>query len=461
MEGYNKKLLLDIVLANIDKGIAIINRNGEFTYYNRKISEVEGYEPEEVLGHNVQEMFPSDSSSMLNVLGTGKPVYNNLQEYINKNGKKIFSMVSDIPIIDNGQIEGVIEFVSDIDQIKKIYESISNFEEQAETVKKQIKSRAKKLYEFKDFKTLDKLLMEIVMRSKKLSTSESNVLIFGETGTGKEIMAQSIHRASNRKNKPFIAQNCAAIPETLLESILFGTSKGSFTGSVERDGLFEKADGGTLLLDELNSMPMHLQSKLLRVIQEGYIRKVGGDCEKKVDVRVIATVNVDPNQLIDNNLLREDLFYRLSIISIYISPLRKRKEDIQFLANYFIEKENKSRMKNIRLSNEVLEIFNIYEWSGNVRELRNIIESSFNIACDSEEIEVEHLPCYLVERLKNRNVLSENNESKLSYSDIVDDFEKKLISDMLKKTSGNVSKASKILRIKRQTLQHKIKRLNI
>ncbi len=217
MDKYDKNVLLDIVLDNIDKGIAIINRNGEFTYYNRKISEVEGYEPEEVIGHNVQEMFPSDSSSMLNVLGTGKPVYNNLQEYINKNGKKIFSMVSDIPIIDNGQIEGVIEFVSDIDQIKNIYESISNFEEQAETVKKQIKSRAKKLYEFKDFKTLDKLLMEIVMRSKKLSTSESNVLIFGETGTGKEIMAQSIHRASNRKNKPFIAQNCAAIPETLLE----------------------------------------------------------------------------------------------------------------------------------------------------------------------------------------------------------------------------------------------------
>ena len=274
MEEYDKQVLLDIVLDNIDKGIAIINQKGEFTYYNKKIAELEGFEQEEVMGKHLQEMFPTDNSSMLNVLDSGKPIYNNIQEYINKNGKKIFSMVSDVPIVENGQIKGVVEFVYDIDQLKKIYESINNFEGQTSIEKIGKIKRIKKLYGFDDFKTLNKELNGLIHRIKKLSNSDSNILIYGETGTGKEIVAQAMHGLSKRKNKPFIAQNCAAIPETLLESILFGTAKGSFTGSVERKGLFEKADGGTLLLDELNSMPMHLQSKMLRVIQEGYVRRV-------------------------------------------------------------------------------------------------------------------------------------------------------------------------------------------
>ncbi|SHI92291.1 arginine utilization regulatory protein [Dethiosulfatibacter aminovorans DSM 17477] len=461
MEELDRKLLLDIVLNNLDKGMAIINRNGEFIYYNRKIAELEGFEPEEVLGHHLQEMFPTDESSMLNVLENGIPIYNSLQEYINKNGKKIFSMVTDVPIISEGEIEGVVEFVHDIDQIKQIYQAIQSFEKSIDSVKRTKNDGMKKLHEFKDYKTLNFELLELLKKIEKLSLSRSNVLIYGETGTGKEIIAQSIHTSSERKNKPFVAQNCAAIPETLLESILFGTVKGSFTGSIERKGLFEKADGGTLLLDELNSMPMHLQSKLLRVIQEGYIRRVGGSSEIKVDVRVVATVNADPNVLIENCKLREDLFYRLSIISIYVPPLRSRSEDIEYLSKLFIDAENKFKNMNLKLSHEVLELFNTYDWKGNVRELKNIIESACNVAGDDKYIKLEHLPCYLIERLRSRNLLSDDNQVKSSYSDMVESFEKGIISEMLKKTEGNVSKASKLLKIKRQTLQHKIKKLNI
>jgi len=241
----------------------------------------------------------------------------------------------------------------------------------------------------------------LIEKIKELYATDLNVLIYGETGTGKEIIAQSIHNMSNRKNKPFIAQNCAAIPENLLESILFGTTKGSFTGAVDRVGLFEQANGGTLLLDELNSMPIHLQPKLLRVLEEGCITRIGSHIEKKVDVKVISTVNVEPTLLIEQKKLREDLFYRLCRISVYIPPLRERKEDILFLANHFINVHNFSKNKSAKLSMEVKEIFKRYRWDGNVRELKNIIESAFDVLKNGKEIKIEHLSCYFVEKLKS------------------------------------------------------------
>lgn len=301
----------------------------------------------------------------------------------------------------------------------------------------------------------------LIEKVKEISTTDSNVLIYGETGTGKEIIAQSIHNVSNRRDKPFIAQNCATIPETLFESILFGTTKGSFTGAVDRMGLFEQADGGTLLLDELNSIPIHLQSKLLRVLEEGCITRIGSCIEKEVDVRVVSTVNVEPTLLIEEKKLREDLFYRLCKVSVYIPPLRKRKEDILFLADNFINDENISRNKSAKLSMEAAEVFERYRWNGNVRELKNIIESAFDVLKNEKEIKVEHLSSYFVEKLKRSNIIKEDNCHNASYLDLVQSFEKKLIVSALEKTNGNVSQASKILKIKRSTLQHKIKKLQI
>jgi len=289
------------------------------------------------------------------------------------------------------------------------------------------------------------------------------VLIYGETGTGKELFAQSIHYSGIRGNKPFIAQSCAAIPESLLESLLFGTAKGGFTGAVEREGLFEQANGGTLLFDELNSMSLSLQAKLLRVLQEGYIRRVGGTKDIPIDVRIIATTNEDPNDCIRQGTMRKDLYYRLSVINVFIPPLRERINDIEMLCNYFIKKYNKVLNKNIEsISGDVINKFKEYAWPGNVRELENFIESAMNFASFDDVILTED---YFVsskfistDRLYPLNLDYQLDEKSLP--EILDNIENELIKNTLEKYNYNITKTSKHLGIKRQTLQHKLKKSN-
>ncbi|NLW23189.1 MAG: sigma 54-interacting transcriptional regulator, partial [Tissierellia bacterium] len=293
------------------------------------------------------------------------------------------------------------------------------------------------------------------------SLFDYNVLIYGETGTGKEIIAQSIHNSSRRKDKKFVAQNCAAIPENLLESSFFGTSAGSFTGATNRSGLFEQAEGGTLLLDELNSLPIFMQAKLLRVLQEGYVRRVGGKEDIPIDVRIIATTNEKPDILIKEKRLREDLYYRLGPIYVDIPPLRQRKADIDYLTRIFIKRESKLiKVREPKLSNEVKRFFRDYPWQGNVRELKNVVSYVLLNTLCVDTVELEHLPPYMHEKMleaKNSNIELDN----LSYNEKVSEFERNLIKTALDVAKGNVSEASRLLGIKRQTLQYKIKILNI
>ncbi len=461
-----KSLLFETIYNYIEEGIAFIDRNGTIIYYNRQMAELEGLEQEEVIEKHLWDIFPTfnpQNSTIMKAFNTGEPVINDEQHYLNNKGKKISAVVTDIPIVDRGEVIGVIEIARDIYKSKNLYDAINRIQGQEECPKKSSKEKALSLYTFDDFKTQDEQLLKLIERTKKISASDSNVLIYGETGTGKEIFAQSIHSASKRRNMPFIAQNCAAIPENLLESILFGTVKGSFTGALDRPGLFEQADGGTILLDELNSMPYTLQGKFLRVLEEGVVRRVGAIKENRVDVRVIATVNKEPLSLIEKKVLRDDLFYRLSVISIHIPPLRARREDILWLADFFIEKHKHiTRKKSPKLSKEVKKAFLNYSWNGNVRELENVIESALNVVGEEEEIKIEHFPYYLIDRLtdvKHQELIKSNVYK--TYNEVVENFEKKIISDALNKADGNVSKAAKILNIKRQTLQHKLKKFKI
>ncbi|WP_353097725.1 sigma 54-interacting transcriptional regulator [Tissierella praeacuta] len=312
--------------------------------------------------------------------------------------------------------------------------------------------------------TGDKNIIKLIEKVKRMARYESNVLIYGETGTGKEIFAQSIHNISSRRDKPFIAQNCAAIPENLLESILFGTEKGSFTGAIDKEGLFEQANGGTLLLDELNSLPIYLQAKLLRVLQEKYIRRVGGTVEKRINVRIIATVNEEPSKLIELDKLRQDLFFRLNTLYICIPPLRERKKDIFLLMKQYVNQYSSIfNVKSLKLSKDVSNFFQSYEWSGNVRELINVIEYIMMTIDDGEEVKLNHLPYYLLERLERDRIDEEFSYKPVSgsYHDIIDDFERKIILEELIRCRWNVTKTAKMLNIKRQTLQNKIKKLKI
>ncbi|MDD2889863.1 MAG: sigma-54 dependent transcriptional regulator [bacterium] len=292
-------------------------------------------------------------------------------------------------------------------------------------------------------------MKEIYEIIRAVAKSRASVLVYGESGTGKELVSRAIHYESNCKDKPFISINCAAISEGLLESELFGHEKGAFTGALEkRKGKFELANGGTLLLDEISEMGLMLQAKLLRVLQEFRFFRVGGSEEIKVDVRIIATTNLNPKEAIEKQKLREDLFYRLNVVSVNIPPLRERKEDIPVLAAYFLRKYSTFYNKQVNsISTDALKILLNYNWPGNVRELENVIERAV-ILNSSPSVLTSHLNLS-----NNSNDVQLNGLIGLS----LDEIEKKVIIETLKKNNGNRTNTAKMLKVSIRTIREKIR----
>ena len=292
----------------------------------------------------------------------------------------------------------------------------------------------------------------------------STVLIQGETGTGKELIAKAIHFNSQRKDQKLVSINCGAIPENLLESELFGHVKGAFTGAVQtRIGRFEQANGGTIFLDEIGNMPLALQVKLLRVLQEREFERVGGNSTVKVDVRIVAATSSNLEQMVKDGTFREDLYYRLNVIPIDLPPLRERREDIPLLVQRFIEhfcETHKLDLKSI--SPHVLKVLMAYDWPGNVRQLENIVERMVALTANRPAI----LPADLPGEIQNRDSLNfvpliEIPEGGISFQDVVTDMERELIVQSLRKTNGNKKLAAKLLNLKRTTLIEKIKRIGL
>ena len=287
----------------------------------------------------------------------------------------------------------------------------------------------------------------------KVAATDSTVFVTGESGTGKELIAHAIYKKSPRANKPFIVVNCAAIPESLMESELFGYERGAFTGALERkEGKFELASGGTIFLDEIGCMKASLQSKLLRVLQDNVVERVGGRTPIQVDVRIIAATNLDIKEAIKKGEFREDLFYRLNIIPIHLPPLRERKEDIPHFLNYFLDKYNKEFNKKIKgFNKDALELLTEYAWPGNVRELENLVERMVVISEKEEYISAEDIP------LENtsRNII------KKSLKEALMEFEKRYIKNALAEAGGNQTKAAEILGIHRTTLISKMEQLGL
>ncbi len=301
--------------------------------------------------------------------------------------------------------------------------------------------------------TQNKAMLEMLTFAENVAYSKSTVLISGETGTGKEMVARHIHRCSPRAALPFLAVNCAALPEGLLESELFGHEKGAFTGAIaKKDGKFELAHKGTLLLDEVTEMTPPLQAKLLRVLQEHEIDKVGGREPIPIDVRVIATTNRDPKQLIEEGKFREDLYYRLNVIPIKLPPLRERMEDLPELAAHFLKKHSRENGKNISsIAPETLKLFDKYQWRGNVRELENIIERSV-LVCPGDVIEPAHL--FMEDGESGPPV--QNGDTLGIFRGTIYDMERELIFKTLEETGNNKTKAAAILGISIRTLRNKL-----
>ena len=321
-------------------------------------------------------------------------------------------------------------------------------------------------YHFNDITYSGHTMRAVVERCKQFAQSDTSVMIYGETGTGKELFAQSIHNASARANGPFLAINCAAIPETLLESMLFGTEKGAYTGSEKREGLFEQADGGTLLLDEINSMDITLQSKLLRVLQEGNFRRVGGSKLIDVNVRVISNINIPPLQAIEENKLRSDLYFRLGVINVNVPALRERTEDIPLLAKNFILSCNERLNKNVHeLSAETLEIFRAYHWMGNVRELQHAIEYAMHLVpAGKTQITPDYIPEHILSAARSEKqtlpIISAPHE-RPSMEEVMDEAGRRYLTEVLTENGGNISQTARALGITRQNLQHRMKKLDV
>lgn len=297
----------------------------------------------------------------------------------------------------------------------------------------------------------------------QVANSKSSVLVYGETGTGKELIVSSIHNSGYRKNKPFIALNCAALPESILEGLLFGSRKGAFTGAENKKGIFEEASGGTIYLDEINSMPMALQAKLLRVLQEKTVMPLGASKSIDVDVRVIASTNQTVDELLASKAIREDLLYRLNTISIDIPPLRDRTEDIGLLVDYFIKKYNHEFEKNVLgVTQNALLFLMENDWKGNVRELEHVIEAAMNMVESGQKIEVEHLPAYLtlVHPRMLDDINAENSDT-FSLNHALENYEKKLIMAALQQSRWKIIDAAKKLQIPRTSLQYKMEKYGI
>jgi two-component system response regulator AtoC len=295
----------------------------------------------------------------------------------------------------------------------------------------------------------------------QVAVEKVTVLIAGETGTGKELVARAIHQQSLRKNSLFVAVNCAAIPSEMLESELFGHERGAFTGAVkERIGKFELADGGTLFLDEITEMPISLQAKLLRALQEGTIERLGSNRQLNVDIRVVAATNRDPMQAVKEGKLREDLYYRLNVFRIDLPPLRDRLSDIKILARHFLKK------RNINMDESVTDILESYTWPGNIRELENVLERAA-IVCDGQSIKIQNLPADLLAKSSNEIQLtpSMSNLANLNQShslpEAIQAVEIQLISEALKHSNGNKSRAAKLLDISERSLWYKLSRYHL
>ncbi|MGI6626942.1 MAG: sigma-54 interaction domain-containing protein [Bacillota bacterium] len=488
------------VLEVANEGIHLVNEDGVTVIYNKAASEFDGLAPDEVIGRHLLDVFPSlthDSSTLLRVLRNGVPEIARQQTFSNYKGKKITTINSTHPILVDGKIMGACEISTDITRIKEMAERISDLRKELRTkhsksnlssvrAREQDSILSRKLYTVDDIIGESLLIRDVKRRIFQVARGNSNVIVWGETGTGKELLVQSIHSASDRADFPFVPQNCAALPETLLESLVFGTSKGGFTGAQDRPGLLELASGGTLYLDEIDSMPLGLQAKLLRVIQEKRVRRLGDVRERPVDVRIIGSASVPPRHAVEHGILRADLYFRLAVVEIGLPPLRERREDIPLLCSHFLGKHSK-RPKQMAISPQVMSAFLSYDWPGNVRELEHAIEGSLAFARDNT-IELKHIPPSVkgvtaaTWMLKTRSldspaldlglgpkteydksVTGTENAAVSDQASIRDELrmrERKAVEEALEH-GGSISQAARILGIPRQTLQYRMKILDI
>ncbi|RKD31266.1 sigma 54-interacting transcriptional regulator [Thermohalobacter berrensis] len=436
-----KKKQLQTILNFAHEGIIAVDKKGIIGVYNAAAEKILGIPASEVIGKKINEAIPN--TKLPYILKTGKMELGSIQKI-----DKTYIATNRVPIIIENKILGAVATFQDITKIQELEQKIRQQLSERGLIAK---------HTFKDIKGKSKIIKDTIKLAKKYSLINSTVLIQGESGTGKELFAQAIHNESDRKNGPFVAINCAALPSNLLESELFGYQEGAFTGARKggKQGLFELAHNGTIFLDEISEMDIRLQSRILRVIQEKEVMRIGDDKVIPVDVRIIAATNKDLRQEVINDNFREDLYYRLNVLNLKIPPLRERKEDIRLLVKVFLEKFKKKYNSKIeRIDSEVLTILENYDWPGNVRELQNVIEKIV-VICESKLAKKDNVNMALRE-LNSHRKISQNIEKELLRGTLRE-IEKRIIERILKEEGYNKTKTAKRLGIDRGTINRKLK----
>ena len=411
-------------IENFVDAIVVMDKNYNITYHKNFGISKRTFNEKYFLGKRPWDIYPNiekEDSTLYKALKYGEKTNFKRQTLIFEDGKSLEVLDTTFPIKMDNEIIGAVSTSIILD---------SDYDKDFIDLSNMTCSKSSHLYELKDIIGESKEIQHLKYKINKVSQTNSNVLIYGETGTGKELVAQSIHSSSKRRDKRFVSQNCAAIPDTLLESIFFGTTKGSYTGAENKPGIFEIVDGGTLFLDEINSMNINMQAKLLKAIEEKKITRIGGLEGKKVDVRIIAAINEKPHKCVQEKKIREDLFYRLSSILINAPSLKERKSDIPLLTNHFINFYNREMNMNIEdVTDEVKDILYNYNWPGNTREFKNTIEGAFNFSTSNiltkEDLSeyIQESDTYLDDK-KHMDALKYINDNISSLDDAVAEFEK-------------------------------------
>ncbi len=454
---------LKAIINSTDDAISVVNEKGIHTLVNDAYTRLIGLTEKDVLGKSSNVDIAEGESMHLKVLRTGQPVHG-VKMKVGPNKKEV--LVNVAPVMVEGKLKGSVAVIHDLSEIRILTEELN-----------QVKNRIRHLeakYIFDDIVGKSRAMIIAKEQAIKAASTPATVLLRGESGTGKELFAHAIHNQSPRKNRQFIRVNCSALTDTLLESELFGYEGGAFTGASRkgRKGLFEEADRGTIFLDEIGMMSLNLQAKLLRVLQEKEIVRVGSNEPIAVDVRVISATNINLEEAVKKGHFREDLYYRLYVIPIFIPPLRERKEDLPLLVQNIIRKCNQDFGRNIKdVSSEVISLLLDYSWPGNIRELENVIERAvINMKVQEDILKQIHLPEFTIfKRQQGKgdqmflidNMIGTIDNTNKSLNSIKEEAEKNIIINVLNIFNGNCQKTAQYLGISLRALYYKIKKYQI
>ncbi len=450
------RFMLEAIINSTQDAISVVDENGIGILINPAYTRLTGLNEEDVICKPPTVDIAEGESMHLQVLKTRKPVYG---ARLKVGPLKKDVVVNVAPIIVDGKLKGSVAVIHDVSEIKKLTEELNH-------VRRMIR-QLKAKYTFDDIIGISDNIKAIINQAKRASQTPVTVLLRGESGTGKELFAHAIHNASPRNHHKFIRVNCSALADNILESELFGYEDGAFTGARKggKKGLFEEADGGTIFLDEIGKISLNLQAKLLRVLHEKEIIRVGGTKPLKLDTRVIVATNINLEKAIQEGVFREDLYYRLNVFPLFIPPLRQRKEDIPTLVKHIIHVFNQEYGRSVRgYKPEVLDRLMAYNWPGNVRELENIIgRAMIYLGIGNDTIQLKHLPILNPGIYKNtpRYEVSQLDIENRSLKEIINETERRAILSALKKTEGNRTEAAKILGIAVRSLYYKMEKYGI